>query len=630
VGTLLFRVGQADEPLHRHGATHLVEHLALSAQAMAHLPHNGSVDATTTSFVAAGAPDEVATFLTSTAAALGCLPWDRLATEVRILETEASQRGRPAIGTAMALRYGNRGYGMPGLPELGLHVLDAGTLDAWRRTWFTRGNAVLCLSGPPPSGIDLSSLPDGPHRPPPEPEPLVGQPFPCWYPGPPGTVLVFAALERSTAATAALAVAVGRLRQRLRHEEGRSYTVAGEEQVLTSRWSHGVLVADCLPDEAESVRDVCIAELHRLGLQGPSDDELVDLRLRLRRVAEDPGRALSEAQDKARDLLLGRASPPVEDRLAEIDALGPGDVAAASDQALRGAVWVVPHHVGMSDRRVHPVVSGSSREVAGATHRRPGTVGPHHPDRLVIGDEGISLHGPEARVVTVRWTQVAAVQHWIDGGRTIWGDDGFVIPVHGAVPHERVVPMSVPLGTPDLGSPEPEGPAGVASDPPRAPRPTPAAGARLARRSFALVVDAVLGAGALLAAVVAVGMAVQPNDDMDAGAVGVVVVAAGVVAAVFGSTFWRRRRARARADADDARAAVVARTVPASPASGYQPPRLPAPAPTPWAAYGVVAGLTGLAVVVGLVAGGDAGARLARLAVMGGIAAAVVVDRRRD
>lgn len=646
--TLMFRVGQADEALHRHGATHLIEHLALSAQGQQHLPHNGSVEETITSFVAQGRPDEVAAFLSATTAALADLPWDRRATEIRVLETEAARRGRPAVGTAMAMRYGNRGYGMPGLPELGLHALDVAALDSWRRAWFTRGNAVLSLSGPPPDALDLAALPEGLRHPAPPPVPLARQPFPCWFPGPSGTVLVLLALERTTPDVVALTLATARLRQRLRHEEGRSYGVEGDIQALTATDAHGVIAADCLPEEAAAVRDACVAELHRIALHGPTAEELDDARRSLRRMVEDPGSTSTEALILGRDLLLGRTVRPVADRLAELDAISPNDIASALARALRTAVWIVPRHVPMTDRRIHPVVATSEQVVDGTLLRRPQPVADRHPDRLVVGDDGVMLQWPSDDAVTVRWSEVAAVQRWTDGGRTLWGDDGAVVSIHPEAwtrgvaatalvderaPGERIVPMPAPLGALDLDPAEPPDLAAAISTPsPSPPSSSPSTGRTalwVARRGIGLVADAVLAAVALLAALVAVGMAVAPNEHMDAATAAFVVAAAGLVAVVFGSTFWRRRVRRARADADDERAAILARTVAASPASGYVPPELPTAESTPWGTYGVIVGIASLAVVVGLVAGDDAGARLALLSVTGGIVAAAVVARRR-
>nr|WP_284289957.1 hypothetical protein [Angustibacter aerolatus] len=58
--SLVFRTGQADEPLPRRGLTHLVEHLALHGRDSVRRPVNGSVSLLHTRFDVMGEPDEVA------------------------------------------------------------------------------------------------------------------------------------------------------------------------------------------------------------------------------------------------------------------------------------------------------------------------------------------------------------------------------------------------------------------------------------------------------------------------------------------------------------------------------------------------------------------------------------------
>lgn len=553
VASLVFRVGMADEPLLWRGTSHLVEHLALGALGTPHLPHNGMVDATTTTFVASGSAEEVAEFLTGSVRALHALPYDRLDTERRILDAEAAQRGGSAMGTALSIRYGWRHHGLVTAPELGMRTVTPADIERWRTAWFTRGNAVLWLSGPPPAGLDLSALPDGPRQPPPTPEPLPDQRFPCWYPGAPNGLLVLLPVPRSTAASTAVAVTGQRLLQRLRHEEGRSYGVQSDYQPVTAHHAHALLAADCQPDHAAEVRDACVAELSRLALQGPALEDLDAFRAQAHRAGNDPARHVAHARRLAENELVGHETMLFEDFVAELDALTPTDLVAPLADALRQAVWVVPQHVGMTDRRVHEVVTFSSSAVGGSSWSR--TAPAHHevPDRLVVGAEGVSLVWPDQRCVTVRWGGAAAVQHWTDGGRTLWGADGFILTLrpfewaggpaavqaidHFTPPGLAVV-MDGELGTVDV--PPPDSPPGGA---PRTNRP---AGSGAGAGPLALVVDVVLGVLAVVFGLFAlVYLALAATVDEDAVGMFVAAVVTGAMSTVFALGVRQRRRQRA-------------------------------------------------------------------------------------
>jgi zinc protease len=102
---LVFRVGQADEPLARRGLTHLVEHLSLHSVGRPHDHVNGEVDATTTTFRADGTAEEVIAFLAATCRSLRDLPTDRLALENQVLRTEAAGRASaPGAPMLVAVR----------------------------------------------------------------------------------------------------------------------------------------------------------------------------------------------------------------------------------------------------------------------------------------------------------------------------------------------------------------------------------------------------------------------------------------------------------------------------------------------------------------------------------------------
>lgn len=549
--TLVFRVGQVDEALPERGVTHLIEHLALSSLGLPHLPHNGMVAGTTTTFVASGDPGEVAGFLRDATRSLADLPWHRLESEVRILRTEAGQRGTGAIANAMSMRYGATGYGVVAYPEMGLHRMDPSWAEAWRRRWFTRQNAVLWLSGPPPEGLDLSALADGERIPAPEPLLLASQPFPCWMYGPRNAVMVLVAVPTSTLSHAAIAVAGSRLRKRLRMEEGRSYTVASSVDDLSGPVSHGVLVADCLPEEAETVLSSFRSELAKLTVHGPDAAELAELVDGAERARHDPNHGVEVAELQAMDELLGRAAVSDDERLAALRAIRPEEVAAEISSMLRSAVWVVPEHVGLHDRRVHTIVDDSGFSVVGTTYTRPVPAMPRYPDRLVAGPQGLSMLWPEGQQISVNWPAAVAVQTWTDGGRTVFGADGFTLTIRPTewtggerivaeidhhVPPDRVVPMAEPLGTVEI-EPAPPGSSPVAKS------------TALAKEVGNRLVDVLFLMPAMLFGFLAFGVAITPRQSTDGPGFLAAGVGCAAIATWTGSEF-RRRRQRHRRGAD--------------------------------------------------------------------------------
>src|SRR5215475_6341495 len=220
---LVFRVGYADERLSRRGVTHLIEHLAChpAGQSMDHA--NGMVNAVTTTFYAAGDPDDVNGFFRGVCQSLRELPMDRLAAECRILNIEAESR-RPGPAAALLLwRYGAATYGLAGYEEYGAARLTAEQLQDWARRWFTRGNAVLWLvGGPPPAGLRLD-LPDGPRMPAPAPSSALEQ-TPAYFTSEVSGVAANTVLDRSAAASAYAHLLLRRLRQALRFDSAVSYS----------------------------------------------------------------------------------------------------------------------------------------------------------------------------------------------------------------------------------------------------------------------------------------------------------------------------------------------------------------------------------------------------------------------
>ena len=174
---LVFRVGQADEPLAWRGSSHLIEHLALSGLDELY-SFNGQVGTISTMFFARGSQAEVSGFLQHVVDSLAQLPYDRLDAEARILRTEAAGHGG-ALSQAWGYLYGATGLGVTNYQEMILEQPTADRLERWRTTWFNQSNAAVWVVGPETVNVDFTPLPAGQRFVPPAPVPVV--PWPQSY-----------------------------------------------------------------------------------------------------------------------------------------------------------------------------------------------------------------------------------------------------------------------------------------------------------------------------------------------------------------------------------------------------------------------------------------------------------------
>ena len=90
---VMFSVGLADEPVHRRGITHMLEHVTLAEVTRDAFDYDGMVDPISTAFQATGSEDDVVRFMAEVASALTNPPYHRLERERSILKTETVRLG---------------------------------------------------------------------------------------------------------------------------------------------------------------------------------------------------------------------------------------------------------------------------------------------------------------------------------------------------------------------------------------------------------------------------------------------------------------------------------------------------------------------------------------------------------
>lgn len=309
--SLLFRVGVWDETPPIRGTTHLVEHLALRSLRNATYQYNGHVTGNHTAFWASGSPRHVVTHLRTLCANLAVLPTEQLGLEAGVLRAEAARRPQAHAATILTALFGGTGPGVSSQYEWALADPKGPAVLDWARHHFTAQNAVLLLDGPPPSDLSLEGLPAGEHRPYQLPENSNGNMPPrAESVGTQEAGMSIGSLApRTMAARMAVALAAGRLSERLRHQAGLAYSVAPAYQPLDSDTAFLFLGADCDPKNATQMGRSFLKAIGDLAAHGPDGEELA----RLKRALPDDESVGRDALARAglmslgTDLLMGYA-----------------------------------------------------------------------------------------------------------------------------------------------------------------------------------------------------------------------------------------------------------------------------------------------------------------------------------
>ncbi|MER5481837.1 insulinase family protein [Streptomyces sp. NPDC002812] len=419
---LLFRVGSADETLATSGITHLVEHLALHHHGLSDLHYNGTTAAAHTHFHVTGTPADITAYLNGVCAALRDLPVERLATEKEILCTEAAGRSAGPAHAAAVWRYGPRSYGLAAHPEFGLQKITEHDVRDWARTWFTRENAVLWITGDTvPEGLDLD-LPTGEWRPAPEATSALPT-TPAWFHGDDGGVCLTAVVPRSTEATLFAGVLGKELFRELRQKGGYSYTAAADYSVRDADHATVVAYADSLPEKQDALVGAFVDVFAKLRAGRIEQSDLDAVRASALTLFDVPDLAAARLPGQAADLLLGRPGLTTAQARAEIEAVTVEDLRDVARAVWADALMQVP------DRAVDwaGLTAAPAESADIVTGRRHPAVG-NDAVALIVGDEGISLVTPRSRA-TVRYAECVLMRSFPDGARHLIGPDGISLTV---------------------------------------------------------------------------------------------------------------------------------------------------------------------------------------------------------
>ncbi len=452
---LLFRTGRADETLVTAGRTHLIEHMVLSV--INNRASNGFVDDTVTGFVNMGRPEDVSAFLLRVCEVLQFLPGDRLEAEKKVLSTEAASRHYDPCGNLLVWRFGAAGRGLRAMPEFGTRNATLEQLQEWRAQRFTRANAVLWLSGPPPAGLCLD-LPPGEKQSLPPLKPI--QPaFPSWFvDNACGGIAVGSLVPRVAASSIFNMIASNRLLERLRKELAVSYTPSVFYEPLNADTAHLVLFADSDQPRRAELSDAFGTLVEKLGEF--DDAEVSAAKKQYLDWATGPlapplsDRLLLEVQRAAIDWLFGREYETMEFIAEEAAAVTAADVTAFAAQWKETSLFGVPGKVKIqpwmgkqAPFSIGPVVKGRESAHMDA---------PIRAERLVHSPEGVSVRGPDGTHFTVRYEELAAALHYDDGYICLIGSDATTVhieptlwrngasicrEIYGRIPAHLVIPQ---------------------------------------------------------------------------------------------------------------------------------------------------------------------------------------------
>jgi hypothetical protein len=424
-GGLLFRSGRCDETLMTSGWNHLIEHMAISGAPNLEERRQGFVGGLVTAFSAMGRPEEVAAFLSGVCSGLSSLSARRLEAEKQVLEAEEATRGYNLVGELLAWRYGAAGYGLLGMPELGIRKATLEELQSFCSERFSRRNAILWFSGPPPEDVRLH-LPEGQKLAVPRLTTVVSD-FPRWFvTNQFGGVALGAVIPRKPVVTLFCDILGKRLRERLRTEQAVSYAPQVDYEPLDAKRGHLICFADSDEQRREELMLV-FAEV----VEGLSEVEQAEVKAAKAEyldcmvgpLAPPPDVRVQAALDwAAMDWISGRDYEPMDEIVGGVAATTADEIADVGRLVQEHALFAVPPDVDpqeiMGSRA--PLSRGAPVEGEEAASLDAPIVA----DTLVVGSDGVSVKLAGRMHATVRYARLEGALSYRDGCIRLIGRDG--------------------------------------------------------------------------------------------------------------------------------------------------------------------------------------------------------------
>jgi len=427
---LYFRTGRADERLVTHGQTHLIEHLAFSALGDTDSNQNGYVAGTETAFYMTGRQGDVTRFLEQICKALTSLPSERLEAEKRILAAENSTRTHNVYENLLMWRYGAMGYGLYAMPEYGIRAANFDELQEYAAERFTKENAILWLSGPPPADLSLE-LPHGkklrlsPLKP-------IHSTFPSFLVDDDcGGVAVGTTVARVSASSVFIEIAQRRLRRRLRMDQAISYAPSIAYWPLNAKLAHLAIYADSHGEHREELAKIFGEAFEELSEINESEIEEAQ-----RQVLEgwigthslsEADRMVNELHRAAMDWIHDKEFKSLRELAKGVSLLTKEDICEYWRQMKTTAMFALPGVAKVQASFGQRAPISCVPRVAGELIRSIDA--PLDKSRLVSGPSGVSLLYSDGTDITVRYDRLAAIIDFSDGGIYLIGEDACWIAV---------------------------------------------------------------------------------------------------------------------------------------------------------------------------------------------------------
>jgi hypothetical protein len=425
-GVLMFRVGRADETAITGGLSHQVEHLALyTLGAKQSYAYNGMVNGIRTVFHATGKPDEVASFINRVCEAIAKLPLERAEAESRVLRTEAAGRVTGPVEELLWYRFGSAGHGLPRIREYALEAPDKAAVASWASERFTAENAAAWFSGPVPPGVSFAALPRGRRIPCPEPVPLARLRTPAYRMGKSGGIAASFVTDREDWISLPWQIAAMRLRERLRFRQGVTYSVQLSGQPVSATRLHSAILAGCLDEHAGTVLEGLLEVLDALARDGPTMEEMKQIRENHARTMADPDSVPLELDPACLNELIGFPVKSQGRLLREMEELRPERQAASVRSALDTALLMVPPGCPAPKSPFVSYPPWSEKRMKGTRFRRASQRFPwsKKSGELIAGREGVSVVLPGGVALTVFYDACAGVVIYPDGTVHVIGKD---------------------------------------------------------------------------------------------------------------------------------------------------------------------------------------------------------------
>ncbi|WP_328996608.1 hypothetical protein OG394_18350 [Kribbella sp. NBC_01245] len=433
--TLTFGVGARDETLRTVGVAHLLEHLVMGQARRTPIEIQAMVDLTTTNFAASGSPDRVAAFAEAICAGLTAPPVDRLSVEVGVLAAEDGWSAAPLVASMLNTRYGARGPGLAWLEGAGFDRLTASHVIDFARTWFTKANALLQITGPMPSGLKFD-LPDGPA---PVRSIAPGRLLdgPSAVPGDIPGAAVMLRLPVGDGARVPSRVAEvlrDRIEEECRHIGGHSYEVDADSVSAGDGFIEWVVYAEAREGSSRAVAACVAAAVRDLAANGPTEAEMARVMERLDEDLSGPDAVLGPVYAAAMREILGEpAAVPLDPELAR--AVSAREIAAVLTEALPTVVCCGYDEgfeelvaAGFQPALPCPVLSAvPSGEVFKPIMAARVFARELRNTKLVLTEDGLVM-SDEDGIHEVRWDDVVGVMRTADA-TVVFGGSGCSIPL---------------------------------------------------------------------------------------------------------------------------------------------------------------------------------------------------------